>query len=115
MPQVPMAAPELEENRLVSLTELHFKLLEEFSPGSVLIDKDDNIVHLSERAERYLHLGGGEAHSESLACQHHTRNKTFGSAVGQKPGDDQRPSRLRRSRSTGTNRSSTLCASVTIK
>ena len=70
MPQVPMAAPQIPQHRSVSLTELHFKLLEEFSPGSVLIDKDDNIVHLSERAERYLHLGGGEATLNLLRVVH---------------------------------------------
>jgi two-component system CheB/CheR fusion protein len=69
MPQVPKA-PQIQQHRSVSLTELHFKLLEEFSPGSVLIDKDDNIVHLSERAERYLHLGGGEATLNLLRVGH---------------------------------------------
>jgi two-component system CheB/CheR fusion protein len=49
---------------------LHFKLLEGFSPGSVLIDKEDNIVHLSERAERYLHFGGGEATLNLLRVVH---------------------------------------------
>jgi two-component system, chemotaxis family, CheB/CheR fusion protein len=70
MPQVPMAPQQIQQHRSVSLTELHFKLLEEFSPGSVLIDKDDNIVHLSERAERYLHLGGGEATLNLLRVVH---------------------------------------------
>jgi len=56
--------------RNLSLGELHFKLLEGFSPGSVLIDKEDNIVHLSERAERYLHFGGGEATLNLLRVVH---------------------------------------------
>jgi two-component system, chemotaxis family, CheB/CheR fusion protein len=51
----------LGRERGLSLGELHFKLLAGFAPGSVLIDKDDNVVHLSERAKRYLQLGGGEA------------------------------------------------------
>jgi two-component system, chemotaxis family, CheB/CheR fusion protein len=70
MPQVPMAPQQMQQHRSVSLTELHFKLLEEFSPGSVLIDKDDNIVHLSERAERFLHLRGGEATLNLLRVVH---------------------------------------------
>jgi two-component system, chemotaxis family, CheB/CheR fusion protein len=70
MLQRPMTAPQIQQDRSASLTELHFKLLEEFSPGSVLIDKDDNIVHLSERAERYLHLGGGEVTLNLLRVVH---------------------------------------------
>ena len=42
--QTPIAVQQIQQHRSISLTELHFKLLEEFSPGSVLIDKDDNIV-----------------------------------------------------------------------
>ena len=60
----------LGRERNLSLGELHFKLLEGFSPGSVLIDKEDNIVHLSERAERYLHFGGGEATLNLLRVVH---------------------------------------------
>ena len=56
--------------RSLSLGELHFKLMEGFAPGSVLIDKEDNIVHLSERAERYLHLGSGEATLNLLRVVH---------------------------------------------
>jgi two-component system, chemotaxis family, CheB/CheR fusion protein len=56
--------------RELSLGELHFKLLEGFAPGSVLIDKDDIIVHLSERSERYLHLPSGEATLNLLHVVH---------------------------------------------
>ncbi|MBV8173193.1 MAG: histidine kinase, partial [Verrucomicrobia bacterium] len=60
----------LSRERHLSLAELHFKLIDPFTPGSVLIDKEDNIVHLSERAERYLHLGGGEATLNLLSVVH---------------------------------------------
>jgi two-component system, chemotaxis family, CheB/CheR fusion protein len=56
--------------RELSLGELHFKLLEGFAPGSVLVDKDDIIVHLSERSERYLHLPSGEATLNLLHVVH---------------------------------------------
>ncbi|OYW17771.1 MAG: hypothetical protein B7Z52_06195 [Burkholderiales bacterium 12-64-5] len=43
-----------------SLSELHFKLVERLAPPSVLVDKEYNIVHLSEHAGKYLQLSGGE-------------------------------------------------------
>jgi two-component system CheB/CheR fusion protein len=61
-----LRAPE----RGISLGELHFKLLENFAPCSLLVDRNDNIVHLSERSERYLHLPSGEATLNLLRVVH---------------------------------------------
>jgi len=47
------------EKRAASYAELHQRLLERYAPPSVLIDRDNSIVHLSERAGRYLRHGGG--------------------------------------------------------
>lgn len=44
----------------LSLSELHLRLVERFSPPSVLVNGDHEIVHLSEHAGRFLHLTGGE-------------------------------------------------------
>jgi two-component system CheB/CheR fusion protein len=41
-----------------SFNDLHFKLVEQFSPPSVLINENYDILHLSESAGRYLRIGG---------------------------------------------------------
>ena len=43
-----------------SFNELHFKLVERFSPPSILINENYDILHLSESAGRYLRVMGGE-------------------------------------------------------
>ena len=44
----------------LSYAELHVKLLEQYGPPSVVVDEEYDIVHLSDRAGRYLQLKGGE-------------------------------------------------------
>lgn len=41
--------------------DLHLRLLEEYGPPSLIIDETHSIVHLSERAGRYVRIGAGEA------------------------------------------------------
>jgi two-component system, chemotaxis family, CheB/CheR fusion protein len=41
--------------------DLHQRLLEEYAPPSVIVDDHQNILHLSERAGRYLQFPAGEA------------------------------------------------------
>lgn len=48
------------EPQWISLGELHQKLLEQYAPPSVIIDKDYNILHLSGQAGRFLQYAGGE-------------------------------------------------------
>lgn len=43
-----------------SFNELHFKLVERFSPPSVLVNENYDILHLSKSAGRYLRVIGGE-------------------------------------------------------
>ncbi|MDQ3041475.1 MAG: ATP-binding protein, partial [Acidobacteriota bacterium] len=43
-----------------SFNALHFKLVEQFSPPSVLISENYDILHLSESAGRFLRIMGGE-------------------------------------------------------
>jgi len=40
--------------------QVHQRMVEQYAPPSVLINRDDNVVHLSERAGRYLLNAGGE-------------------------------------------------------
>ena len=47
------------QERLSSL-DLHQRLLEQYAPPSVVVNEAYDIVHLSERAGRYMEVGGGE-------------------------------------------------------
>ena len=53
-----------------SFAELHRRALEQYAPPSVVVDLEGNIVHMSERAGRYLRYVGGEP-SRSLASLVH--------------------------------------------
>ena len=44
----------------ISTGALHLKLIESMAAPSVLVDGEHNVIHLSERAGRYLQFGGGE-------------------------------------------------------
>jgi len=41
--------------------DLHQRLLEEYAPPSLIVDEQYEIVHLTERAGRYLQFSGGDA------------------------------------------------------
>ena len=51
---------QIAEARRISWEELHWKLIERFAPPSLIIDRDYNIVHVSENAGRFLHFVAGE-------------------------------------------------------
>ncbi|MBO9659298.1 MAG: PAS domain-containing protein, partial [Chitinophagaceae bacterium] len=44
----------------MTLGDLHQRLLEQYAPPSVVVNEEYEIVHLSERAGRYLQITGGE-------------------------------------------------------
>jgi two-component system CheB/CheR fusion protein len=46
--------------RSFSYAELHQRALAQFAPPSAVIDREGNIVHMSEAAGHYLRLAGGE-------------------------------------------------------
>ena len=48
-------------------SELHFKLIERLAPPSVVVNREYDIVHLSESAGRYLQFGAGELKRNLLA------------------------------------------------
>ncbi len=59
----PLAQPTNADRRKASYAELHRQLAEQHAPPSVLIDADGEIVHLSDRAGRFLrHAGGAPSH-----------------------------------------------------
>ncbi|MEA3187238.1 MAG: two-component system, chemotaxis family, CheB/CheR fusion protein [Chthoniobacter sp.] len=43
-----------------SWEELHFRLIERFAPPSLIVDRDYEIMHISENAGRFLRIAGGE-------------------------------------------------------
>ncbi len=57
---VEQAEPEQAERIRATAAETHLRLLEQFAPPSVLVNADHELVHLSERAGRYLQVRGGE-------------------------------------------------------
>lgn len=61
--QSKLAAVTENEKRIlerISYGDLHQQLLEEYAPPSMVLNKDYDIVHLTEKAGRYLQVGGGE-------------------------------------------------------
>jgi two-component system CheB/CheR fusion protein len=44
----------------LSYADVHQRLLEQYAPPSVIVNEDHEVVHMSERAGRYMQLPGGE-------------------------------------------------------
>lgn len=47
-------------NKKISFADVHQRVLEQYAPPSVIVDHDSNIVHMSDRAGRFLRYVGGE-------------------------------------------------------
>jgi two-component system CheB/CheR fusion protein len=62
---VPPARP-----RLISFGEMHYKLVEQYAPPSMLVNEDFEIVHLSENAGVFLRFTGGEPSNNLLKAIH---------------------------------------------
>jgi len=61
------------ENRAIdrmTFGDLHQRLLEEYAPPSVVVNEEYEIIHLSERAGRYLQISGGELSQNLLKLVH---------------------------------------------
>ncbi|WP_250501218.1 CheR family methyltransferase [Caballeronia sp. GAWG1-5s-s] len=63
----PRRAPASPAQRSFSFTELHQRALETYAPPSVIIDRDSNVVHLSDNAGRFLRHPGGELSSNIMS------------------------------------------------
>ena len=59
VPALGMIAPHSGE-RALAFGDLHSNVLEQYAPPSVLVNENYDIVHLSNRAGRYMQLAGGE-------------------------------------------------------
>jgi two-component system CheB/CheR fusion protein len=59
-----------ERRSIGSIGEMHYKLVEQFAPPSLLVNADFEIMHLSESAGRYLRFTGGEPSNNLLKMVH---------------------------------------------
>ncbi|OXH83561.1 hypothetical protein CA831_33190, partial [Burkholderia multivorans] len=66
VPTPALRAPASPVQRNFSYAELHQRALEMYSPPSVIIDKESNVVHLSDNAGRFLRHVGGELSSNIM-------------------------------------------------
>lgn len=55
-----LSKPESKNWDRLTFGDVHLRLLEQYAPPSVVINEEYDIVHLSERAGRYLQITGGE-------------------------------------------------------
>src|SRR5262245_10025962 len=60
VPRLQTRAPERRAAEKISPADLHHRLLEQYAPPSVVITEEHNVVHMSERAGRYMQIRGGE-------------------------------------------------------
>lgn len=51
---------EVQQAARVSFAELHQRVLEQYAPPSVIVNRDTDLVHISDRAGRYLRFVAGE-------------------------------------------------------
>ena len=56
----------------ISVSELHLALIERFGPASLVVDDQDEILHLSEGATRFLKLSAGEPSMNLFHAVHPT-------------------------------------------
>jgi two-component system CheB/CheR fusion protein len=72
MPPSAIKTGEMTEERekrvlqCISFADLHQRLLEQYAPPSIVVNEEYEIVHLSERAGRFLQIAGGEPSNNLL-------------------------------------------------
>lgn len=57
--RMPVALPPPSGKRKFSFGDLHQRVVEQYAPPSVLVSRESDIVHLSDRAGRFLQYAGG--------------------------------------------------------
>jgi PAS domain S-box-containing protein len=57
-PVIPPSTQQVRER--MTIGDLHQRLLEQYAPPSVVVNEEYDIIHLSERAGKYLQISGGE-------------------------------------------------------
>jgi two-component system CheB/CheR fusion protein len=56
----PEPQPDTRVRERLAAPELHQRLLERYAPPSVVVNEEHEIVHMSDRAGRYMQMAGGE-------------------------------------------------------
>jgi two-component system CheB/CheR fusion protein len=62
----PARYAEIHASDRLAPADLHQRLLEQYSPPSVIISADHHVVHMSERAGRFMQIRGGELSRDLL-------------------------------------------------
>ena len=65
--ELPSTGQETRAIERLEYVDLHQRLLEQYAPPSVVINENYDIVHLSERAGRYMQVSGGEPTNNLLS------------------------------------------------
>ncbi len=60
------STPQLQAKERLSYADLHQQLVEQYAPPSVVVNEDYDILHLSERAGRFMRIHGGEPSNNLL-------------------------------------------------
>ncbi len=68
--KIPYLSRPADGERALSFGDVHYKLVEQYAPPSVLVNEDFEIVHLSESAGRFLRFAGGEPSNSLLKAVH---------------------------------------------
>lgn len=68
--RIPEQAHEADPGKLLSSGEMHYKLIEQYAPPSVLVNEEFEIEHVSESAGKYLRFAGGEPSKSILKAVH---------------------------------------------
>jgi two-component system CheB/CheR fusion protein len=81
-----------EAPKIASFGDLHYQLLENYAPPSVLVNAEYDIVHLSETAGRFLRFAGGEPSRNLIKAVHpdlrlELRSALLGVARGKNSGE----------------------------
>ena len=58
------------ESTRITAGELHLRLLEQFAPPSIVVTEEHTLVHVSEKAGRFLHVAGGEPSRDVMILIH---------------------------------------------
>jgi two-component system, chemotaxis family, CheB/CheR fusion protein len=66
----PLPNIKIAEGRYAPWAEVHFKLLEALAPPSILVDAQQDILHLSPSAGRFLQFAGGEPTRNLMRAVH---------------------------------------------
>jgi two-component system CheB/CheR fusion protein len=69
-PSAPQPTPSAGTDRATSFGDIHHRLVEQYAAPSVLVNENLDVVHVSERAGRYLSMVGGEPSRNLLRLIH---------------------------------------------